>query len=78
MDDPKEGGLLTPDDAAGLPTGSVRDFLLRCVFIFAFISYSISNNTIKFSLLYENFASFLSLPHLYNSSGWIYNILEIF
>ena len=22
MDDPKEGGLLTPDGAAGLPTGS--------------------------------------------------------
>ena len=25
MDDPKEGGLLTPEGAAGLPTGSVRD-----------------------------------------------------
>lgn len=34
-DDPKEGGLLTPDGAVGLPTDSIRDYLLRCVFIFA-------------------------------------------
>lgn len=26
MDDPKEGGLLTPNGAAGLPTGSVSFF----------------------------------------------------
>lgn len=36
MDGPKEGGLLTPDGAAGLPTGSGISHDIRCVFIFVF------------------------------------------
>ena len=41
MDDPKEGGLLTPDDAAGLPTGSIRDIIPYVVFLSLFLDFTI-------------------------------------
>lgn len=73
MDDPKEGGLLTPNGATGLPTGSAG-LACVCVFIFAPTFYhmnilfstkvSVSNNPFN-EIIYIKY-DLLSLIHLFS------------